>query len=91
VDMTRSTLYILVPLSVILALLLVSQGVVQTFSPYPKATVLQPAAAIARAAIDQAHQFITTQSTGKPEKQAIDCELITPANAGQFGVFARKQ
>jgi K+-transporting ATPase ATPase A chain len=42
VDMTRSTLYILLPLSVILALLLVSQGVVQTFSPYPKATVLQP-------------------------------------------------
>jgi erythritol transport system substrate-binding protein len=55
-----------------------------------KATVLQPAAAIARAAIDQAHQFITTRSTGKPEKQAIDCELITPANAGEFGVFARR-
>jgi erythritol transport system substrate-binding protein len=55
-----------------------------------KATVLQPAAAIARAAIDQAHEFITTHSTGKPEKQAIDCELITPGNAAQFGVFARK-
>ena len=55
-----------------------------------KATVLQPASAIARAAIDQAHQFITTKSTAKPEKQAIECELITPANAGQFGVFARK-
>lgn len=32
VDMTRSTLYILLPLSMILALVLVSQGVVQTFS-----------------------------------------------------------
>ncbi len=32
VDLTRSTLYILLPLSVLLALLLVSQGVVQTFS-----------------------------------------------------------
>lgn len=32
VDMTRSTLHILLPLSVVLALLLVSQGVVQTFS-----------------------------------------------------------
>jgi len=42
VDMTRSTLYILLPLSVILALLLVSQGVVQTFSAYPTATVVQP-------------------------------------------------
>ena len=42
VDLTRTTLYILVPLSVILALALVSQGVVQTFSPYAKATVVQP-------------------------------------------------
>jgi len=55
-----------------------------------KATVLQPAAAMARAAVDQAHQFISTHSTGKPEKQAIECELVTPANADQFGVFARK-
>jgi K+-transporting ATPase ATPase A chain len=34
VDMTRSTLYILLPLSLLLALALVAQGVVQTFSPY---------------------------------------------------------
>ncbi len=35
VDMTRSTLYILLPLSLVLAMVLVSQGVVQNFSPYP--------------------------------------------------------
>ena len=34
VDMTRSTLYILLPLSIVLALALVSQGVVQTLSAY---------------------------------------------------------
>jgi K+-transporting ATPase ATPase A chain len=34
VDLTRTTLYILLPLSLILALVLVSQGVVQTFSAY---------------------------------------------------------
>ena len=34
VDMTRGTLYILLPLSIVLALVLVSQGVVQTFSAY---------------------------------------------------------
>ncbi len=34
VDMTRSTVYILLPLSVVLALVLVSQGVVQNFSAY---------------------------------------------------------
>lgn len=55
-----------------------------------KATVLQPAAEIARMAVDQAHAVITTGTTGLPEKQAIDCELITPANADQFGVFARR-
>ena len=34
VDMTRSTLYILLPLATVLALALVSQGVVQNFSAY---------------------------------------------------------
>ncbi|MGB8076285.1 MAG: potassium-transporting ATPase subunit KdpA, partial [Gallionella sp.] len=34
VDMTRSIIYILLPLSVVLALVLVSQGVVQNFSAY---------------------------------------------------------
>jgi soluble P-type ATPase len=42
VDMTRSTLYVLLPLSVVLGILLVSQGVVQTFGGYASATLLQP-------------------------------------------------
>ncbi len=41
VDMTRSTLYILLPLAFVLALILVSQGMTQTFGPYAKATVVQ--------------------------------------------------
>jgi erythritol transport system substrate-binding protein len=55
-----------------------------------KATVLQPAAAIAKMAVDQAHKLITSGATGQPEKQAINCELVTRANADQFGVFGRK-
>jgi potassium-transporting ATPase potassium-binding subunit len=43
VDMTRSVLYILLPLSLVLALALVSQGVVQTFSEYKSVTSLQSA------------------------------------------------
>jgi potassium-transporting ATPase potassium-binding subunit len=39
VDLTRSTLYVLLPLSLVLALLLVSQGVVQSFEP-SRATAL---------------------------------------------------
>jgi K+-transporting ATPase ATPase A chain len=42
VDLTRSVLYILLPLAFILALVLVSQGVVQTFSQYKTAALLQP-------------------------------------------------
>jgi K+-transporting ATPase ATPase A chain len=42
VDLTRTTLYILLPLAVVGALALVSQGVVQNFRPYEKAAILQP-------------------------------------------------
>lgn len=42
VDLVRGTLYILLPLSIILALLLVSQGVVQTFKPYIQAELIEP-------------------------------------------------
>jgi K+-transporting ATPase ATPase A chain len=41
VDLTRSFLYILLPLSLIMALILVSQGVVQSFSPYKDVPLLQ--------------------------------------------------
>src|SRR4051812_10324751 len=41
VDLTRSTLYILLPLSLILALMLVSQGVVQNFSAYQNVPLVQ--------------------------------------------------
>ncbi len=41
VDLTRSTYYILVPLSFVLAIVLVSQGVVQTFSSYASASLMQ--------------------------------------------------
>jgi K+-transporting ATPase ATPase A chain len=42
VDLLRTTLYVLLPFSLLLALALVSQGVVQTFSPYKKVPLVQP-------------------------------------------------
>ncbi|MCE1255273.1 MAG: potassium-transporting ATPase subunit KdpA, partial [Anaerolineae bacterium] len=42
VDLTRSTLYILMPLSIVFALVFVSQGVVQTLSPSINADLIQP-------------------------------------------------
>jgi len=42
VDMTRSTLYVLLPLSVIFAVFLTGQGVIQNFSGYKEVTLLDP-------------------------------------------------
>ena len=55
VDLTRSTLYILLPLSIVLALVLVSQGMVQTFGPSITANLVQPQAGAN-------NQTITTQT-----------------------------
>ena len=43
VDLTRSILYILLPLALIFAVLLTSQGVIQNFSTYRTVPLLQPA------------------------------------------------
>jgi len=42
VDMTRSTLYIFLPLALIFSIVLVGQGVVQTFSPYKDIQLMEP-------------------------------------------------
>lgn len=42
VDLVRSCLWVLLPFCIVGALLLVSQGVVQNFRPYDKATLIQP-------------------------------------------------
>lgn len=44
VDLTKTTLYILIPLSFVGALLIVSQGVVQTFDPYKEIIMLESGA-----------------------------------------------
>ncbi len=54
-----------------------------------QATALQPAVEIARMAVDQADRFIRTGSTGLPEKQSVDCHLVTPDNVDQFRTFER--
>ena len=46
VDMTRGTLYILIPIAIIAAILLVSQGVIQNFSAYRAVPLVQATAAL---------------------------------------------
>ena len=59
-DVTRSTLYILLPLSVVLALLLAGQGVVQNFSGYKDVQLLEK--------LD--YQAPKTDAAGNPLKDA---------------------
>jgi K+-transporting ATPase ATPase A chain len=61
VDLTRSTLYVLLPLSLLMTLLLVSQGVVQNFKPYVDVPVVQ-ASSYATTAKDAAGHDVTTQT-----------------------------
>jgi len=42
VDLVRGTLYILLPISLVAALVLVSQGVIQNFTPYTTVSLLDP-------------------------------------------------
>jgi len=60
VDTTRCTLYILLPLSTVLALFLVSQGVVQNFSAYKDVTTIETVA----------YQQAKVDAAGNPVKDA---------------------
>ena len=74
-DLTRSTLYILLPLSLVLALILVSQGVVQTFGAYETAVLTQPVS-YEKPVIDASGQPVSDEQ-GKPKTEiAIATEQV---------------
>lgn len=52
------------------------------------ATVLQPAWRQAQYAVELADRFLKTGSTGRPEKQLMDCILISRAEASRLNNFA---
>jgi K+-transporting ATPase ATPase A chain len=60
VDITRSTLYVLLPLSLLFAVLLMGQGVIQNFSAYKDVTLLDPVS----------YTQARTGADGKPVKDA---------------------
>lgn len=92
VDLTRSTLYVLLPLSLLLALALVSQGVVQNFHPYAEATLVQPthvAGTVGDAAgVAHAHDVVVTTQTLPmgPAASQIAIKQLGTNGGGFFGV-----
>lgn len=73
-DATRATLYILVPLSLVLSLLLIWQGVPQNFSPYKTVALLEP---------------ITTEDGGTVTEQMVpmgpQASQVAPKQLGTNG------
>lgn len=69
VDLVRSTLYILLPLSILLALILVSQGIVQTFGEEPK-VVLRQAVTYDKPVTD-ANRRPVLDEKGQPRTEAV--------------------
>jgi len=76
VDMTRSTLYILLPLATVLAIALVSQGVVQTFSSYHEVALIE-SVEYDKARLDAAGQPLKDEK-GQPvtEKAVQKAQII---------------
>jgi K+-transporting ATPase ATPase A chain len=70
-DLVRTTLYILLPLSIVGAVILVSQGVVQTFSPYQTVQLVQP--------VD--YEQPKLDAAGQPVKDAKGNPAMEPATA----------
>lgn len=78
-DLTRSTLYILLPLALVLSLALVSQGVVQTLKPYQKATLLQSVSADGKTVTEQ-------EMAVGPAASQVAIKQLGTNGGGFFGV-----
>ncbi len=80
VDLTRATFYIMLPLSIILALILVWQGVPQTFSTYATANLVQPIT-------DSSGNTVTTQTIALgPAASQIAIKQLGTNGGGFFNV-----
>jgi K+-transporting ATPase ATPase A chain len=69
VDMTRSTLYVLLPLSLVLAVIFMGQGVIQNFSAYQEVTTVE----------SQTYANPTLDASGSPLKDASGVAVTEPA------------
>ena len=81
-DLTKSVIYILMPLAIIVTLLLASQGVVQNFSSYDKAQLAEPVAVSAEgeilenAVIDQETGTVTVDGIAVPDAKIVTEQLL---------------
>ncbi len=78
VDLTRGILYILLPLSLILALILVSQGVVQTLRLHQQVALLEPTVD------NEGHRVVTQQIAVGPAASQVAIKQLGTNGGGFF-------
>lgn len=79
VDLTRIVLYLLIPLSMVVSLTLVSQGVVQNFSPYEIVKLVEPAT------LEDGSQVTEQMIPMGPGASQIAIKQIGTNGGGYFG------
>jgi len=85
VDMTRSTLYILLPLSFLFAIALMGQGVIQNFDAYKEVSTLQPTTySTANEAGQLMNQTTNTQTLAMGPVASQEAIKMIGTNGGGF-------
>ena len=81
VDLTRGTLWVLLPISIVFALALVSQGVVQNFRAFDTAKLVEPQKSVG---IDGKTTTITTQTIAQGPVASQEAIKMLGTNGGGF-------
>src|SRR6185295_9243599 len=76
VDLVRTTYYLLLPICLVFALVLVSQGMIQNFKPYTKARLVEPYKISVEKKNDKGETVLGGDGKTIREKQTIDEQLI---------------
>ncbi len=85
VDLTRGTLWVLIPVSTVFALALVSQGVIQNFKPYDTVKLMEPQKVTAPdASGKQVTTDVTTQTIAQGPIASQEAIKMLGTNGGGF-------
>jgi len=85
VDLTRGTLWILLPISIVFAVALTSQGVIQNFHPYTTAKLIQPQTVTTTGADGKATTTtVTTQTIAQGPVASQEAIKMLGTNGGGF-------
>src|SRR5215468_11068279 len=76
VDLVRVTYYLLVPICLVFAVFLVSQGMIQNFKPYTKATLVEPMKIQAEKKNDNGETIKGPDGKGVTEEQTVIDQTI---------------